>query len=136
MMNSEDHFQGLVSYLIVSINRMLKTDNVIVPIGLVVNTDESIEVVKANIDSQQIIDKVEFIQSELRNKANEFEIVTSCIAYPDYENNQITAFLENNKNYCVKVLIPVVNRSGLKLNPEKITTETGAIYIFPIKQLH
>ena len=41
--------------------------------------------------------------------------------------------LEGQKNYSVKVFIPVVNRGGLALNPEKITTEGGEIYIVSVK---
>lgn len=135
-MNSDDHFQGLVSYLIASINEMLKTGNIFIPIGLVVNSDKSIEMVKAEIDTVKTLEHVELIQQKLKDKANVFEMISSCVAYPDYENNQIVAFLENNKNYCVKVLIPVINRGGLKLNPEKITTQKGAVYIFPVKKIH
>lgn len=135
-MNSEDHFHGLVSYLIISINEMLKTDNVFIPIGLVANSDKSIEIVKAEIDTVKTLEHVELIQKKLKDKASNSEIITSCVAYPDYEKNQIVAFLENNENYCVKVLIPVINRGGLKLNPEKITTQKGAVYIFPVKKIH
>jgi predicted metal-dependent TIM-barrel fold hydrolase len=135
-MNANDHFQGLVTYLIANINQMLKNDNMITPIGLVANSDKSIKVVTANIETKKIIDHVNIIQTELKNKATVFEILSSCIAYPDYENNQIIAFLENNKNYCVKVLIPVVNRRGLKLDPEKLVTEAGSVDVFPVKNLH
>ena len=34
-MNSDDHFRGLVSYLIASIIEMLKTDNAIFPNSLI-----------------------------------------------------------------------------------------------------
>jgi hypothetical protein len=135
-MKSKDHFQGLVTYLIACINQMLKVENLIIPIGLVVNSDKSIKVVKANVDSGDIVDHVNVIQHELKNQAANFDILSSCVAYPDYENNQIIAFLENNKHYCVKVRIPVVNRGGLRLDPEKLITETGAVYIFPVKKLH
>lgn len=135
-MNSEDHFHGLVSYLIISINEMLKTDNVIIPIGLMVNSDKNIEVVKATIDTEKILEHIALIQKKLKSKASSFEIITSCIAYPDYENNQIIAFLENNENYCVKVLMPVINRGGLKINAEKIKIMAGAVYIFPVQKLH
>jgi hypothetical protein len=43
-MNSDDHFRGLVSYLIASINEMLKTNDLIFPNGLIVNSDKNIEV--------------------------------------------------------------------------------------------
>ncbi len=136
MVDSADHFQGLVSYVITSINKMLTTGNIVTPIALVVNRDGSIEVVKANATSEKIVDHVGLLQAQLRKKAEQFEIMTSCVAYPDYANNQIIAFLENDDNYCVKLLMPVVNRNGLKLKADKITTEQGAVYIFPVKQLH
>jgi hypothetical protein len=135
-MSSDDQFQGLVKYLITCINQMLKADNLIIPIALVVNSDKSIKVVKANVDSSSIVEHVDVIQNELKTKADNYEILSSCVAYPDYENNQIIAFLGNNKNYCVKVRIPVVNRGSLKLDPEKLITEVGAVYIFPLKKLH
>ena len=135
-MNSEDHFHGLVSYLMASINEMLKTGNVIGPIGLMVNSDKNIEVVRAAVETEKTLESVTLIQKKLKSKASRFEIITSCIAYPDYENNQIIAFLENNENYCVKVLVPVINRGGLKLNAEKIKIVAGAVYVFPVIQLH
>lgn len=115
----------------VSINCMLKTEYFIVTIGLLVNTYKSIAVVKANIATEKIIENVEFIQKELK-KAINFKIIKSCIAYPDYDNNRITV-LEGQKNYSVKIFIPVVNRGGLTLNPEKTTTGVGVIYIVSVK---
>jgi hypothetical protein len=75
---------------------MLKTESFIVAIGLLANTYKSIAVVKANIATEKIIENVEFIQKELK-KAINFKIITSCIAFPDYDNNQITVFWKAKK---------------------------------------
>lgn len=88
--------------------------------------------VKANIATEKIIENLEFIQKELK-KARNFKIITSCVAYPDYDNDQITVFLQGHKNYSVKVFTSVVSQGSLKLNPEKITTEVSAIYIVSVK---
>lgn len=131
-----DHFQGLVSYLIASINGMLKEGNIVTTSGLVVNNDNSIEAIKANTTSKKISDHIELIQKQLKGKAERHEIVTSCISFPNYEKNQIIAFLENSQNYCVKVIIPVVNRNGLHVDAKAIKTEDSAVYIFPVSKLH
>jgi hypothetical protein len=119
-------FHGLVSYLIASIIGMLKTDNAIFPNSLMVNSDKNIEVVRAAVETEK----------KLKSKASRFEIIASGIAYPDCENNQSITFLENNENYCVKVLVPVINQGGLKLNTEKIEIVVGAVYVLPVIQLH
>ena len=75
-MSSDDQFQGLVKYLITCINQMLKADNLIIPIALVVNSDKSIKVVKANVDSSSIVEHVDVIQNELKTKA---ENVKYCL---------------------------------------------------------
>ena len=54
-MNYDDHFHGLVSYLIASIIEMLKTDNAIFPNSLMVNSDKNIDVVRAAVETEKTL---------------------------------------------------------------------------------
>jgi hypothetical protein len=65
-MNSDDHFHGLVSYLIASIIEMLKTDNAIFPNSLMVNSDKNIEVVRAAVETEKKFKNITLIQKKLK----------------------------------------------------------------------
>ena len=134
MNSSEEQFQKLIAQLIVRANKMLSEQNYMLPIGLLITTENDVEVVLASLEiSDQIPELVNTVQSGVSDKVRIGGYKASCIAYPDYERGVIVALLENSDNYCAEVTISVNTEACPVLDPETTEVENGNVYVFPIK---
>lgn len=135
MGSSEEQFKELVAQLAVRSTKMLSEQNYLLPFAILLSKSNLIEVLLATIDaSDKVQDLVNFIQEQVQVKVESGEFKAICIAYPDYDNGAVVAYLENNENYCSKVTIPVNTASGPVLNLESLIVEDGNVYVFPIVQ--
>ena len=97
---------------------MRKEKNIEVVLGL---TDDTVGLAEIlNSLQQEVIDQI-------KNSGG----IATCIAYPDYANEQVVALLENEELYCMTCDIPIVERDG-RLIPdmESLEIKDGAIHIF------
>ncbi|MBO1257065.1 hypothetical protein J3L16_15335 [Alteromonas sp. 5E99-2] len=114
---------------------MLQENNYVLPIGLLINSEDKVEIVIATLEiSDQIQELVNHVQTGVTEKVNTGCFKASCMAYPDYENSAVVALLENAENYCATVIIPVVTEPQTKLVASDSEVLDGKCYIFPIKQ--
>lgn len=135
MNSSEEQFQTLIVHAEFRCNKMLQENNYVLPIGLLLNSEDELEIVIANLDlSDQIQELVNHVQAGITEKVNTGAFKASCIAYPDYENSIVVALLENVENYCATVNIPVTTEPTTKLVASDSEVLDGKSYIFPIKQ--
>lgn len=56
--------------------------------------------------------------------------MAACLAYPDYENEEVIAYLENRDNFCSKARLPVASKPTLRIDVESIEIEDGIVFIF------
>ena len=135
MNSSEKQFQTLIAHVEVRCNKMLQENNYVLPIGLLINSKDEVEIVIATLDiSDQIQELVNHVQTGLTEKVKTGNFKASCIAYPDYENSVVVTLLEDAENYCATVNIPVVTEPTTKLVASNSEVLDGKCYIFPIKQ--
>ena len=135
MNSSEEQFQTLIAHVEVRCNKMLHENNYVLPIGLLINSEDDLEIVVATLDiSDQIQELVNHVQSGVTEKVKSGLFKASCIAYPDYENSVVVALLENAENYCATVSIPVITQPTTRLVASDREVLDGKCYIFPINQ--
>jgi len=131
MDQSEEQFQDLIANLAPRVNRALSQQDTVPPIGLLLFDSGEVEVVLSVSEKENnLSEEINLLQQGLIDKAREKSAVAACFAYPDYANEQIVAYLENNENYCAKCNIPVVSNPSLQLDLEGIEIEDGMIFVF------
>ncbi|TQV75493.1 hypothetical protein FLL45_11290 [Aliikangiella marina] len=128
---SEKQFNALLAQIFVRTDQMLLESDNVIPYGLTLNQDNQVEILVAANVSEKLSDCLAYIQDELREKLQSEDFVATAVVFADYDNMEIIAMLENNQNYCLKVLIPVINEQHLRIDVNQIKTEAGAVYIFP-----
>lgn len=129
MSNSEDQFQTLIANLVPRVNNSLKASNKVDCIGLLLFNDGKIEVFVSIIEDD-LIESISLMQNQLIKIVKEKKPSASCIAYPNYENGQIIALLENSDHYTLEARIPVLTHPHLHLDVQNWTDHDGAIYLF------
>ena len=129
MDNSEDQFQTLLANLSVRANKSLKTSNKMDAIGLLLYENDKVEVFLSVIEDS-ISDALTILQNQLIPIVTEKQPLASCMAYPNYQDQQIIALLENNEHYAAEVTIPVKSDPHLHLDLENIDIDDGTIYLF------
>ena len=135
MNSSEEQFQTLLAHVEVRCNKMLQENNYVLPLGLLINSKDEVEIIIATLDiSEQIQELVNHVQTGVTEKVNASRFKASCIAYPDYENSVVVALLENAENYSATIKIPVVTEPTIRLVASNSEVLDGKCYIFPIKQ--
>ena len=131
MDRSEEQFQDLIANLAPRIDKALSQQNSVPPLGLLLLDSGDVEVVLSVSDEESnLSEQINLLQQGLIDKATEKSAVAACLAYPDYANEQIVAYLENTENYCAKCNIPVVANPSLHLDLERIEIEEGMIFVF------
>ena len=131
MDQSEEQFQDLIANLAPRVDKALSEQNSVPPIGLLLLDSGDVEVVLSVSDKENDPStEINLLQQGLIDKAREKSAVAACLAYPDYANEQVVAYLENNENYCAKCNIPVVSDPALRLDLESIEIEDGKIFVF------
>jgi len=136
MSQSDAQFNELLAQVIVRGNKMLSESNLIAPFGILLDSNQSAEVIMAVDKSLPYAEMLDNLQESLKARVLAKSYLSGCIVYADYNNNQLVAFLENHNNYCLKALIPVKAENGLCLSADEMMAEEGGIYIFPVKQTH
>jgi len=132
MSNSEFHFNELLAQILVRTDKMLAESSNVIPYGLLLTDNGKIEIIIAVDISDKLSECLEFIQNTLKKNLEEKQYVAAAVVFADYDNMEIISLLENNENYCLKVLFPVMNiEDQLKIDTTKIKTEEGSVYIFP-----
>ena len=129
MDKSEDQFQTLLANLIPRVNKALKNTNKVDAIGLLLYGEDEVEVYLSIIDDS-IGDALTTLQNQMVEIVRKKSPVASCLAYPNYEAQQIIALLENHEHYTLEASIPVKSESHLHLDVENLTTNDGEIYLF------
>jgi len=131
MDQSEEQFQDLIANLAPRVDKALSQQNSVPPLGLLLLDGGDVEVVLAvSGEENNLSDEINLLQQGLIDKAREKLAVAACLAYPDYANEQVVAYLENIDNYCAKCSIPVAANPSLRLDLEGIEIEDGMIFIF------
>ncbi|MEP6342400.1 MAG: hypothetical protein ABJ275_03720 [Maricaulaceae bacterium] len=126
---SEDQFQELLAHMSVIANKMLQQTNKMDAIGLLLYEDNTIKTSLSIIDDN-VSSALTSLQEGLVQQVRETSPLASCMAYPNYQDGQVIALLENNEHYLLQVNIPVVTQPHLQLDLENCSTEDGAIYLF------
>ncbi len=131
MDHSEEQFQNLIANLVPRVNNVLSQQDKVPPIALLLLGDGDVEVVLSVSDEENnLSEEVNDLQQCLIDKAREKAAVAACLCYPDYANNSVVAFLENDQGYCTKCSIPVVMGQTLQLDLEGIAIEDGMTFVF------
>lgn len=132
MESSERQFQELMAQLIVRAEKIFHEKDILPPMGLLITEAENVELVVTTEDFLSGMSIcVQLIKDKLINRVQEGGVLATCVAYPDYEKNLVIALLENNQNYCCKVVIPVITNGSVQLDVGGIEIDDGSIYIFP-----
>ena len=131
MDQSEEQFQDLIANLAPRVDKALSQQNSVPSIGLLLFGGGDVEVVlSVSEEGNDLSEEINRLQQDLVDKAKEKSAVAACLAYPDYANEQVIAYLENNEHYCAKCCIPVVANPSLRLDLEGIEIEDGMIFVF------
>ncbi len=131
MDQSEEQFQDLIANLAPRVDKALSQQNSVPSIGLLLFGGGDVEVVlSVSEEGNDLSEEINRLQQGLVDKAKEKSAVAACLAYPDYANEQVIAYLENNEHYCAKCCIPVVANPSLRLDLEGIEIEDGMIFVF------
>ncbi|MBA6291525.1 hypothetical protein H4J58_00150 [Colwellia sp. MB3u-70] len=132
MDSSENQFQELAAHIVSRINKILADDKDLLPLGLSLHRSGSVEAhISTTEEANDFSGQLNLLQKVLSSKVLEGNIVATSISYPDFENNVVIAFVENNENFCAKLLIPVNTESIPFLVIEDVEIEDGMIYVFP-----
>ena len=129
MDNSEDQFQTLLANLSVRVNKSLKISYQMETIGLLLYENDKVEVYLSFIEDS-VSDALTALQNELIPIVREKRPLASCMAYPNYQDQQIIALLENNEHYASEVKFPIKYKPHLHLDLENIDIDDGTIYLF------
>jgi hypothetical protein len=130
MDKSPQQFPTLLSELVARFQRALKTSNEIPALGLTPTGEVKLSLGVPTPESGAS-KTLTAIQIHLQEIASKGEIEAACVAYPDYKNQAVIAYLENAEQYCIRYSIPVVqNVDGLSLDINNISDEDGTILIF------
>ena len=132
METSEEQFPHLLGDLVARLNNVLSQQGEIPAMGLLLMPDETIKVVLGlwdeNVGLAEIMNE---LQQEVIEQVKARGAMATCIAYPDYSNNEVIALLENEELYCLSCVLPVIRENGvLTINTEQIRNEDGSIHIF------
>lgn len=131
MDRSEEQFQNLIANLVPRVDKALSQQNSVPPLGLLLFENGDVEVVlSASVEGDNLSENINLLQQGLINKAKGKPAVAACLAHPDYVNEQVVAYLENNENFCAKCNIPVVSSPSLRLDLEGIEIRDGTIFVF------
>jgi hypothetical protein len=130
MRDSEEQFQELIANLSARLTKALSKSNKVPSIGLLLSLKGDVEPVLAVAENEELKEEVNLLQARLVSKAKESDSIAACLAYPDYEREEIVAYLENNENYCLKARIPIVTGPQLKLDILNIEVEDGIVFVF------
>ena len=129
MDNSEDQFQTLAANLIVRVNHALKETNKMDAIGLLLFQDDTVQPFISIIEGN-VGEAINILQANLIPVVKEKRPVAGCLAYPNYTDEEVVAYLENNEHYIAKYRIPVLSNPELHLDMENIEIEDGEIILF------
>lgn len=133
MADSESQFQDLIAHLSVRVNKMLSQQDLVHPLCLKLLSNGEVETSIVIADNgEQMRDAVNAMISLLSEAVEIEPIDATCIAFPSYETQAVTALLENRDNYCATCTIPVVADPALRVDLENVDIADGEIYIFPI----
>lgn len=133
--NSEEQFQELVSQMHVRANKMLSVSGNITPFALTINGAGSIDVIIVvdNV-SENTAEQIQFIQDAIANKIEDECLVASCVVFPEANGKRVVALLENNQNYCAKVVIPISYIGEPTLALEELEIYDAEVRIFPMAE--
>jgi hypothetical protein len=87
-------------------------------------------VLSASVEDDNLSEKIKLLQQGLIDKAKGKAAVAACLAHPDYANEQVVAYLENNENFFAKCTIPFVSNPSRRLDLEGIEIEDGTTFVF------
>ena len=131
MDDSESQFNALLANLVVRANKILEQRGDMLPLGLLLKQQEEVDVFLSDANNEwSLAEAVQHLQNSMIDAVRRQPAVAACIAYPDYENEVVVAYLENDEHFCSKCLIPVSTSPSLRVDVERIEVEDGAIFIF------
>ena len=131
MDKSQDQFQTLLANLAPRVNNALSRQNSVPPIALLLLENDEVEtVLYVAGEDESLADEMNNLQRVLIEKADEKSALAACLSYPDYEQEEVVALLENAENYCAECRIPVVMDETLQLDLAKMTVGDGMVFVF------
>ena len=132
MQTSEEQFPHLLADLTARLKKILANQPDVPCMGLILRKEANIEVVLGLTDDTiGLAEVLNAMQEEIIDQIKTSGGIATCIAYPDYPNNQIVALLENEELYCMTCEIRIVKRDGhLIPDLENLEIKDGAIHIF------
>ena len=129
-MDSGEQFADLLSNLTVRANKALSQQNMFPPLGLLLLPDGTIRVILEISEESDLKQQVNKLQANVIQVARDADAQAACIAYPDYAQEEIVAFLENKEHYCAQYRIPVITEPKLEVDLQNLVEEKGAIMVF------
>ena len=127
--NSEEQFKELLNQLVARSKKSLLANSFPV-FGLLLTEEGNTDVVLGVVEDGDLSEIINNVQQELIEKKNALSILAACLAYPDFNNQCVVAYLENHESYQLRCDIPVLNNDVLELDIENLTTKDGSTIVF------
>lgn len=130
----ESQFQNMLTHLITLTSQALEGAEELPPMALTINQEAEVNsIIGASGDREELRTILKAIQKTLAAQAEQGEIVACCMSYPDFADQCIVAFMENQHNECTEIRIPVtVTGKSLALDLENLSVADGSVFVFPV----
>jgi len=127
--NSEEQFEELLAQLIVRSKNALEQNQFPV-YGLLLIDDGKTDVVLGLIEDGNLSELINYVQQEMIDRTKTISILAACLAYPDFQNQCIVSYFENQESYQLRLDIPVLSENGLELDIGNMTSSDGSSIVF------
>lgn len=133
---SESQFQNMLTHLVTLTSEALAGAEELPPMALTVNPQGEVNsIMGASGDREELRTILKAIQKTLAAQAQQGEITACCMSYPDFADQCIVAFMENQDNECTELRIPVtVTGKSLALDLENLSVADGSVFVFPVTE--
>ena len=128
MNSSQEQFTHLTAHIVARVNRALREDLEIFPMGFILLSSDEARVFTSA--AEDMADGVQQVQDGMKEALKTLDGVATCIGYPDFDNRTFVIYLENHEHYFAKLTIPVTASSPPKLDFSKQVEEDGLIVFF------
>ncbi|MBO9465537.1 hypothetical protein J7443_09890 [Tropicibacter sp. R15_0] len=128
MNTSQDQFTHLMAHLVARVDRALRENLEILPMGFILLSSDEVRVFVSA--AEELKDGVQQVQDGMKDALKTEDGVATCIGYPDFGNRTFVAFLENHEHYVAKLTLPVSSSHPPQLEVDKSVEEDGLIVFF------
>ena len=131
MNTSESQFNELLANLVARVNKALSKSPQLPTLALALTAAGEIETSVGTEDNgTEMSNNLNAMQRSLQDRVCAGDVLAVCIAYPDYEDGAVIAYLENFETYCLKATLPVSTTPSLALDIANIATAEGTLFVF------